>query len=291
MQRLVILFIFFLFYSCDQKYQAKEKEPKSVESKTQIINSVKYSVKLIDEKLVVKNADSMVVYNSGNLIRNFDLLNTTLYNGLSNDFFLVYQNNAGNLKTQASFHFYCEENELFLISKEEIDFNGKNIVLSRNYIAPINVSTLNYEAIDEKLNTNQTGSSLISQNKLKELVLYNSKNAFEIVFDYNMEDFFTDYPVDLYKIGKINFLNIKNSNDIAYYLQQAQIYNEAICLLENIIQKEPTRVVAYLNLADSYWEINENKKAKKTYQNYIRLMKAQSKDVNKIPLRVYDRIK
>lgn len=85
--------------------------------------------------------------------------------------------------------------------------------------------------------------------------------------------------------------NIDKYNDTAYYLQQFGENNEAIKLLKLIIDEAPDRVVAYINIADSYWKIGNKGLAKKNYQKYISLMKNQSKDMKRIPQRVYDRIK
>ena len=49
--------------------------------------------------------------------------------------------------------------------------------------------------------------------------------------------------------------------------------------------------MGYLNLWDAEWGFDEKKDAKKSYLTYIRLMKMQNKDLNKIPQRVYDRLK
>lgn len=76
-------------------------------------------------------------------------------------------------------------------------------------------------------------------------------------------------------------------NDIAYYLQQANANEEAIFLLEKIIEKYPNRIVAYLNLADSYIGINNKEEAKQNYEKYVNLMKQNNKD-EKIPKRVLE---
>ena len=39
------------------------------------------------------------------------------------------------------------------------------------------------------------------------------------------------------------------------------------------------------------WGFDENEDAKKSYQKYLSLMKSQNKDLNKVPKRVYERIK
>nr|WP_246615896.1 tetratricopeptide repeat protein [Aquimarina litoralis] len=78
-------------------------------------------------------------------------------------------------------------------------------------------------------------------------------------------------------------------NDIAYYLEQAKAYEEAIFLLEKIIKEAPNRTVAYINLGDAYWGIGEKEKAKKAYLTYIEQMKANGKK-SKIPQTVLERI-
>jgi tetratricopeptide (TPR) repeat protein len=86
---------------------------------------------------------------------------------------------------------------------------------------------------------------------------------------------------------EINTKTLQKYNDTAYYLQQANANNEAIFLLEKIIEKFPNRTVAYLNLADAYDGIYNKEKAKENYERYINLMKQDNKE-NKIPKRVLE---
>lgn len=65
----------------------------------------------------------------------------------------------------------------------------------------------------------------------------------------------------------------------------------SIEILEGIIAQFPERTVAYLNLADSFWEIDNKKEAIDNYKKYISLMKSQKKDLKKIPQRVMVRTK
>jgi hypothetical protein len=95
----------------------------------------------------------------------------------------------------------------------------------------------------------------------------------------------------LIQYNDLNNTNLKEYNDIAYFLEQLQLYKESIFLLEKIIKYSPTRVVAYLNIADSYWGNNQEAEAKKHYKKYLELMKSQNKDLNKILKRVNERIK
>lgn len=85
--------------------------------------------------------------------------------------------------------------------------------------------------------------------------------------------------------------NLDDYNNVAYILSRNGNQKVAIELLQQIIKKFPSRAVAYLNLADSYWCIGENVKAKTNYSEYLSLMKSQKKDLNKIPQYAKDRIK
>ena len=92
---------------------------------------------------------------------------------------------------------------------------------------------------------------------------------------------------EILKNEPLNTKTLTQYNDIAYYLQQADANEEAIFLLEKIIEKYPNRIVAYLNLADSYNGINNKEKAKENYNKYISLMKQDNKE-DKIPKRVLE---
>ena len=66
--------------------------------------------------------------------------------------------------------------------------------------------------------------------------------------------------------------NLTIYNNIAYYLQKAGANEEAIYLLEKIIERFPDRTVAYYNIGDAYWDIGEKQKAIKAYTTYIEQM-------------------
>jgi hypothetical protein len=78
-------------------------------------------------------------------------------------------------------------------------------------------------------------------------------------------------------------------NDIAYYWQQAGFVEDSIWLLKQVISNNPDRVVAYLNMADSYWSVGEKAKASENYKKYSVLMINLGKR-DKIPGRVVERI-
>ncbi|WP_299256748.1 tetratricopeptide repeat protein [uncultured Aquimarina sp.] len=78
-------------------------------------------------------------------------------------------------------------------------------------------------------------------------------------------------------------------NDIAYYLEQSKAYKEAVFLLEKIVKEAPKRTVAYINLGDAYWGLEEKEKAKEAYKTYIDQMKTNGKET-KIPKRILERV-
>jgi hypothetical protein len=126
--------------------------------------------------------------------------------------------------------------------------------------------------------SNNANSSIqnpsLTQNQLLENVKSNQK-----VFIENINE--------VLKAQELSTKTLQKYNDIAYYLQQANANEEAIFLLEKIIEKFPNRTVAYLNLADAYNGINNKEKAKENYEKYINLMKQDNKEA-KIPKRVLE---
>jgi hypothetical protein len=80
-------------------------------------------------------------------------------------------------------------------------------------------------------------------------------------------------------------------NDIGFYLAHAKegLFS-SVYLLVKVIEKFPERAVAYLNLADAYWKLEDFKNAKEEYGRYCEIrIKDGKKD--KIPDRVFERIK
>lgn len=78
------------------------------------------------------------------------------------------------------------------------------------------------------------------------------------------------------------------SNDLGYLFEQAGHYSEAVELLKHITRKHPDRIVAYLNLADAYWALDERERASEAYaQYYEKMLNAEKK--TRIPQRVLER--
>jgi hypothetical protein len=89
-------------------------------------------------------------------------------------------------------------------------------------------------------------------------------------------------------IGVIQFVTALN--DYGFYLQETGAHKEAMKIFEKIKEIDPTRLVNYLNLADSLWAVGQKEKACESYEMYSDLMHA--KHIQKqVPLRVTERMK
>jgi len=97
---------------------------------------------------------------------------------------------------------------------------------------------------------------------------------------------YLDYYLEHYQL---TIKNLTTYNNIAYYLQKAGANEEAVYLLEKILEKFPKRTVAYYNLGDAYWALGDKKRAIKAYMTYIEQMKAKGKE-KRIPKVVKQRV-
>jgi tetratricopeptide (TPR) repeat protein len=79
-------------------------------------------------------------------------------------------------------------------------------------------------------------------------------------------------------------------NDYAFALQEAGDNTAALPLFQEIIKYQPDRTVAWLNMADAYWSTGNLDNAKKSYQQYTKLMATAGLQA-KIPARVSARLK
>ncbi|RZK09617.1 MAG: tetratricopeptide repeat protein, partial [Flavobacterium sp.] len=71
--------------------------------------------------------------------------------------------------------------------------------------------------------------------------------------------------------------SVEHLNNLGYFAFKAGAFSNAVNILNGVIQTYPKRVVAYLNLADTFWELGEKQKAILNYGKYIELMKSQNK--------------
>jgi len=88
--------------------------------------------------------------------------------------------------------------------------------------------------------------------------------------------------------NSINESNVREINDLAYFLYLREQLTSAAIILEALHKKYPDRVVATLNLADTYWKINMSEMACPLYMDYVDRMKALGK-TEKIPKVAYER--
>lgn len=81
--------------------------------------------------------------------------------------------------------------------------------------------------------------------------------------------------------------NVVDINNLAYYLLEGGHITSAVILLREIHRKFPHRIVAILNLADAYQELEMNSEACILYAKYIEEMHAAGHS-NQIPQRLSD---
>ncbi|OWP84469.1 hypothetical protein BWK59_05260 [Flavobacterium davisii] len=243
-------------------------------------------------EITSKGNDIIVNYNGKqirykNFIVNEMSVSTTINKEKDDIVTLVYEYNASSTKMKEQYKLSFINNELFINYKESVKFNSKGIAICRVYSNNYPLKNHSFEDIQS------IGNKLIfSYNDKKPIAyFYNNKSIRfgEVSYKSSLEDFFVEYPKKP-KIEEIHLQNIEEANNIAYYLEQYGAYEDSIFLLTEILKKNPDRVVAYLNLADSIWNSSNKNEAKKMYKKYLSLMKDQKKDLDKIPKRVYERI-
>lgn len=207
-------------------------------------------------------------------------------------FILTYEYNASTVKQKHVYSFSCKNNIVYLTSKEIIKQSREGTVSDKIYLKNYVLKNQLYSELEDL--GSSLNNSLLKNDSFAMTNLYN--NLYEkigiLIYSIKNDSKFIDAPLEEDKyLKKVSILNTNKLNDVAYFLEQTGAYKESIYLLNEIIKKDPDRIVAYLNLADAQWGIEQFDNAKKSYQKYISLMKSQNKDLNKIPLRVKERIK
>ncbi|KYH34633.1 tetratricopeptide repeat protein [Clostridium tepidiprofundi DSM 19306] len=77
-------------------------------------------------------------------------------------------------------------------------------------------------------------------------------------------------------------------NNYAYFLYKINQYKEAESILMNVIELDPNRIVAYVNLGDVEWSLGNHEQAKKYYKKYLELREGS---IQNVPKRVFERTK
>ncbi|MCA8116965.1 tetratricopeptide repeat protein [Burkholderia cepacia] len=108
-------------------------------------------------------------------------------------------------------------------------------------------------------------------------------NAVDILSPY-----ITSYQEKWLRERNTRDILISSLNDYAYALQLVKRNGEAVSVLETVLSVAPNRAVAWLNIADSYWDMGDSQKARPAYKKYVDLM-TRSGNAAKIPARVNDR--
>ncbi len=149
-----------------------------------------------------------------------------------------------------------------------------------------------YCYISEILKLNENTCSTIECQKVTELIKSTEARSSDFIL--------MAYMTSLERLSKANstlpemnrktFINyhIKNYgglsknqqkyNDIAFYWQRLGYDKDSIWLLQKVITNSPQRTVAYLNLADSLWNLSRNEESVENYKIYIDQMKAKKKE-------------
>ncbi|KAF2333761.1 hypothetical protein [Flavobacterium daemonense] len=202
---------------------------------------------------------------------------------------------CGSFKsTEMNYYKFFDEINNWILYKTSLS------TIESDFIPKIELSFLDYSfSIDgKKLNNKEINDYESIKRKKENEDFFNNefnklKKATEnnIISQINSNLSFDDLA-ELLNTLPINKNNINKYNDLAYYTGLSKDGKiSSIFLLKNIIEYDSNRTVAYLNLGDAQWGFEQNENAKKSYLKYISLMKSQGKDLNKIPKRVYDRIK
>ncbi|WP_160136699.1 tetratricopeptide repeat protein [Chryseobacterium sp. c4a] len=199
---------------------------------------------------------------------------------------------CGNFKTTEIYYYKFIKDNWYLyktststidddfIPKVKIDMNSLSNSIDNKTVDNKNIYNKEIQELKESSLSNFT----------KSLVLLKSANKTNTLSKQNTVGLET--VAEWLYFNPLNENNLNDYNDIAYYNSYTKGGNiTSIFLLKEIIEKHPNRVVAYLNLGDSYWNADNKEKAKEAYLKYIELMKSQKKDISKIPQKVYDRTK
>ncbi|WP_050483062.1 tetratricopeptide repeat protein [Pseudomonas sp. Ant30-3] len=165
------------------------------------------------------------------------------------------------------------------------EFNGADAF---EYLKMLHMESQSGKNSREKLMPVEVGNNFD-----KALAAYKqgSKDRFNELMDYFISGGGEDSMCapETYVVEKYYFSNNPGwSNDLGFLFEQSGHYGEAVELLSYIVVSNPDRIVAYLNLADSYWGLGSKKLAAENYKKYHSLM-VQSGKVEKIPKRVIER--
>lgn len=293
---LVVLTSFIFFnYSCKEKLNdnIKEKNLDIAKNDPQVADNIKKndslnscSIVVREKDLVVSCKDKEIVYK--NFIVNEMSISTQFLHNIENrnSFSLLYEFNASSTKIKEKYNFIYSDSGILLNSKEIVKFGREGLMINKLYFGNYKLFKKTYEELETLGSDLKEEYSNVPQNYLYD----QNKHLFaKMNYQSSNEEIYAAYP-NLPK-SQVEIINIENANNLAYTLQQQGANEDAKNLLYHILAQSPYRVVAWLNIGDVYWDLDDKNKAKEAYQKYISLMKSQQKELSKIPKRVYERSK
>lgn len=203
---------------------------------------------------------------------------------------------CGNFKsTEISYYKYYQNIQNWILYK------NNTATIDTDFLPSIVIKYLDFSyTIDNKnigLNTSLKNKELSDLKAINETLFKKLYDKYKNANDTKTSDRVSgslnfDDLAELLSLIPLDKKNINDYNDLAYYLGQCKDgKTSSIFLLKEILKKEPSRVVAYLNLADAQWDFDQKDNAAKSYKKYSVLMKSARKDLTKIPLRVIERSK
>jgi tetratricopeptide (TPR) repeat protein len=169
---------------------------------------------------------------------------------------------------------------------------GSNFLGNYSKVSPKNIEKFEKKlaSLLELLSSEEKKFLLNSRYSLKELYKKSLQEYKQKKYSLAKEEL-SNNGIHLYlNLYALSEQTLSIYNDLAYFLEKAKAYKESAFLLEKIIEKFPNRTVAYYNLGDAYWGLNDKIKAKQAYQTYIKQMKESGKE-KKIPQVVLERVK
>ncbi len=156
------------------------------------------------------------------------------------------------------------------ICADGIDFTGKY-----TRVLP---GSKDFEEIFMGLLDLQYGEAL-NWNKVR-----NFKDAIRMLQDF----FYDDNYLNIHDVSDRKKYN-NAENDLGFFYQENGEDSVAISHFNAVVKRDPSRTVGWLNLGDSYWNINDKGNAIRCYQEYVKLMRKSSME-KKIVARASQRI-
>jgi len=199
---------------------------------------------------------------------------------------------CGNLKTVENYYYtYNDEVQNWILNKEYTYSYNQDYSIDYEVNFPTQSISINGLKFDQVKIQNESERQVYYNNLLADL-LTKFSNAYKKKLNYS---YLSEYPkfviLDMLKIVPVTNMNITQYNDLAYYLQQTRSEDlNAQYILKKVIEENPKRSVAYINLGDAYWDLQEYDMAKESYGVYVQLMKEAGKE-NVIPPIVFKRLK